>query len=124
MSSMSSNFGEAMHRLHTAPGVAREELDEIKAGIMRLAGAQAAALVGASTAAAGLAQEMARRREEDARQRRWFFADARDQGVSKEDAEKILAVAFSDDVLYDRSFAGPWDFAHAALKIVEARGAR
>ena len=35
---MGDDWGEAMRRLHTDPGVSREELDEIKAGILRLAG--------------------------------------------------------------------------------------
>lgn len=34
---MTDSWGEAMHRLHTSPGVSREELDEIKAEILRLA---------------------------------------------------------------------------------------
>jgi uncharacterized Zn finger protein (UPF0148 family) len=34
---MANDWGEAMRRQHTDPGVSREELDEIKAGILRLA---------------------------------------------------------------------------------------
>jgi hypothetical protein len=67
---------------------------------------------------------MTRQQEEDDRQRRWFFTDARDRGVSNEDAEKILAMAFSDEVRYDRSFGSPYDFAHAVLQTVEPSGAR
>lgn len=34
---MTANWADAMRRLHTDPGISHGELDEIKAGILRLA---------------------------------------------------------------------------------------
>jgi hypothetical protein len=103
--------------------------EELAAGLARSAEARASALPSAAALMAAFgntaalatarAHEMTRQQEEDERQRRWFFADARDRGVSDEDAEKILALAFSDDVRFDRSFGSPYDFAHAVLRTVE-----
>ena len=38
---MADDWGDAMHRFQADPGVSREELEGIKAGILRLAGQSA-----------------------------------------------------------------------------------
>jgi hypothetical protein len=107
--------------------------EELTAALARLPEAQASVLpTGAVLAAAlgdtaALAAAQERRRQEDERQeedrqRRLFFADAQDQGVSEQDAQKILALAFSDEGLYARCFGSPYDLAHALLQVVEATG--
>lgn len=106
--------------------------EELAAGLVRLAEARAstlpsgAALVAAfgntAVLAAERAREMTQRKDEDERQRRLFFADARDRGLSAQEAEKILSLAFSDEVRYGCSFGNPYDFAHAVLQTVEVTG--
>lgn len=104
--------------------------EELAAGLARLSVLQASVLPTGTVFAAALGntaaheRELARRKEDDDRQRRLFLADAQDRGVSHEDAEKILALALSDDIRNDRSFGGPYDFAHAALHVVGRTGDR
>lgn len=98
---MSNDFGQAMRRLRTAPGVGREELDEIKAGLMAMA----------ELAHPGEAERI---RAAETRHEQ-YLTEARERGISNEDAEKILA-SVSGDVRY--LTGDPHAFATAVLSAV------
>jgi hypothetical protein len=81
-------------------------------------GLQLAAALGNGQAAAAQAADLEQRAAVEQLRRDRFYADARWLGVTPETADRILALADSDQVRHGH-LMDPWDFAHAVLAVVQ-----